>query len=194
MITTDQLTQIDVRCWQRDGSLAPGNTFFCNWRHGSGESSSIHVSVESGQVVLKYCWGEPGGKWRLLSYPVELAWTGCNYGGRRPWFRCPAGGCARRVAILYGGSFYPCRKCHRLLYQSQLKNEMQRGMGKEQAIRMRLGGSPNLILPFPPRPKGMHWNTYLRLFQTSQASETIWLRRMASHAIGWGPCLLSGGR
>jgi hypothetical protein len=50
---------------------------------------------------------------------VRLEWTPCNYGGQRPWFLSPVRGCSRRVAVLYGGGIFACRRCHGLNYQSQ---------------------------------------------------------------------------
>ena len=35
---------------------------------------------------------------------------------------------------------------------------------RAQKIRMGHGGSANMLEPFPERPKGMHHNTYMRLF------------------------------
>ena len=50
--------------------------------------------------------------------PVELEWSECTYGGRRPWFLCPD--CRERVALLYlGDGHFRCRHCLRLVYESQ---------------------------------------------------------------------------
>ena len=37
-------------------------------------------------------------------------------------------------------------------------------MRRAQKIRTRLGGSANMMEPFPERPKGMHHDTYMRVF------------------------------
>lgn len=34
---------------------------------------------------------------------------------------------------------------------------------RAQRIRRRLGGSPNMLEDFPPKPKGMHWQRYKRM-------------------------------
>jgi hypothetical protein len=49
---------------------------------------------------------------------VGIERTPCHVGGSRPWFICPALGCGRRVAILYGGGIFACRLCFQLAYAS----------------------------------------------------------------------------
>jgi hypothetical protein len=98
-----------------------------------------------------------------------------NYGGKRPWFLCPARGCGRRVAVLYGGGIFACRHCHRLAYQSQREQPHSRAM-----IRTTWGGSPSLGESFPAKPKGMHWRTYERLRLEAERAE----------ARSWPPWLL----
>ena len=65
------------------------------------------------------------------------------------------------------------------------ENVFDRGLLKAQRIRMKLGGSANITLPFPPKPKFMRWNTYYRLMNAdndgltrSIAGLRVWL---ASH-------------
>ena len=48
---------------------------------------------------------------------VSVLWTACNYGGRRPWFRCPK--CARRVRqlrLVPPARIFACRACQELPY------------------------------------------------------------------------------
>jgi len=42
-------------------------------------------------------------------------------------------------------------------------NKMYRALHKAQSIQERLGGSANMMKPFPEKPKGMHWETYEHL-------------------------------
>jgi hypothetical protein len=51
----------------------------------------------------------------------------------------------------------------RLALPSQQETPMYRGVNRAQKTRMRLGGSPDLLQPFPKRPRGMHRGTYMRL-------------------------------
>jgi hypothetical protein len=60
------------------------------------------------------------------------------------------------------GRLFACRHCYRLDYASQQESAHQRGLGKSQKIRMRLGGSPNMLEKFPDKPKGMRWRIYER--------------------------------
>jgi hypothetical protein len=90
--------------------------------------------------------------------------------------------CGRRVALLYGaGELFACRRCYRLAYASQHESLRHRGLGKAQKIRMRLGGSANMLDTFPDKPKCMHWRTYERLRSAYNAAEvrsTIGLMRV----------------
>ncbi len=99
-------------------------------------------------------------------------WTVCNIGGERPWFVCPRATFRRRVAILYGrGKYFLCRHCYDLSYQSQRKDKKDRALRRAQKIRQRLGGSANMLEPLPERPKGMHHDTYMSLWQEHHEAE-----------------------
>jgi hypothetical protein len=65
---------------------------------------------------------------------------------------------------------------------------MNRALRTAQAIRERLGGSPNMTKPFPEKPIGIHWNTYNRLFWEHHEAEMEqlagmreWLEKMERH-------------
>ena len=117
-----------------------------------------------------------------MQEPVELEWTPCNFGGERPWFLCPSIRCGRRVAALHAaGKYFLCRHCYDLSYQSQRDNKMYRALHRAQDIRQRLGGSANMMEPFPEKPKGMHWRTYERLWWEHHEAEMEQLTEMR----GW---------
>jgi hypothetical protein len=110
---------------------------------------------------------------------VPLTWTACNFGGERPWFVCPGDGCGRRVAIMYGpGRYFLCRRCYDLVYESQRENAMSRALRRAQNIRERLGGSANMMQPFPEKPKDRHWQTYERLWWEHHEAEVEQLAGM----------------
>ncbi len=161
--TVTDYRALDVRRWARDGLLKPGNRFGWQWTVDGEKTGSIQVAVERKSVRLTYRCKENGGDWEDLEYPVWLTSTPCNYGGERQWFVCPASGCGRRVAKLYGGRIFACRHCHQLAYPSQREKSYDRAARKADKIRARLGWDLGLEGLPRGRPKGMHRKTYERL-------------------------------
>ena len=83
------------------------------------------------------------------------------------------------MAVLYGpGRYFLCRHCYDLSYQSQRDTKMYWALHRAQDIRRRLGGSANMMEPFPEKPKGMHWRTYERLFWKHHEAEMEQLTEM----------------
>lgn len=158
--TTDAYQRFNLSSLYREGWLFPGSSGVTRWTRGERQTASISWQVfgsagSAEAIELAYTVG--GDEVR---YQVRLTWTPCNYGGKRPWFVCPGQGCGRRVGVLYGGKYFLCRHCHNLAYQSTREDEASRHLRKAQAIRQRLGGSANMLEPFPAKPTGMHWETY----------------------------------
>jgi len=161
--TTDDYRSIDVRRWNREGLLVPYKSFKLKWsRHGK-VVASIFIWTEPDQVILNYRHRSGGEDWREESYPVYFDWTACNLGGQRPWFLCPARGCGRRVAVLYGGGIFACRHCHQLAYPSQREPGYDRAARKADRIREKLGWEPGILNGKGWKPKGMHWKTFDKL-------------------------------
>ena len=176
-ITTGECHSVDVRYLHREGLLKPGNRFSLRWSRAGRETGSIGGAVEGSdrpeRMLLLYRHRSgPGEEWEDVQETVSLGWSTCNFGGERLWFLCPGAGCGRRVAILYGpGRYFLCRHCYDLVYESQRENAMYRALHKAQAIRERLGGSANMMEPFPEKPKGMHHETYWRLREEHDEAE-----------------------
>lgn len=178
---TGECRSLDVRRFHREGLLKSGTSFSWRWSRAGQETASIGALVYQGKLVLSYR-SKSGGDWEDVKEPVSLEWTPCNFGGERPWFVCPGDRCGRRVAILYGpGKYFLCRHCYDLRYESQRENRMHRALRRAQNIRQRLGGSANMMEPFPERPKGMHHDTYMRLWWEHHEAEMEHLMGMR----GW---------
>ncbi len=162
--TTSDMRALDIRRLQREGLLTPGQTFGWHWttRHAT-EVASIQMRMEADRVILNYQSRSRGGEWQPIEYPVYLEWTPCNLGGLRAWFRCPAKGCGRRGAILFGGSIYACRHCHRLAYPCQRESDDDRAIRRANTLRKQLGWKGGIANPDGGKPKGMHRHTYERL-------------------------------
>jgi hypothetical protein len=184
--TTSGYMGLDVRYLQRKGFLRVGTGSSQRWTRRGEPFGSINLSAWDGHVTLSYRTRKHDSEeWTEKEYQVSLEWLPCYYGGSRAWFRCPATGCGRRVAILYGGAVFACRRCHNLAYDSQSEGRHGRMLLKAQAIRQRLGGTPCVGDDFPDKPKGMHWRTYYRLRQNAdEAEDQSWppwvLRMMAT--------------
>ena len=162
--TTGDYRKFDIRQLLRKGLLAPGQAFSWQWSRNGKEVASIRVRTEVGRIILLYRHRSGGEEWQDKEYPVQLEWTNCNYGGQRAWFRCPAAGCGRRVAVLYGGTIFACRHCHQLAYPSQREDIASQMIRKADKIRDRLGWVPGVANGSGHKPKGMRWQTYWRLF------------------------------
>ena len=178
--TTDDYLRLDIRKLHRDRLMTVGHTYSLRWSSRGEEIGSIQTRREYDCVVLMYRHRRPNDDWKSYEYRVFLDWTPCNYGGERFWFICPAQGCTRRVAILYGGPIFACRHCHQLGYESQHEAPHSRALRRAQAVRQRLGGSGSLADSFPDKPKGMHWRTYQRLRLVAEDAESC----------SWPPSLL----
>ncbi len=184
--TTFDYLALDVRRLQRDGLLQPGRSYKLTWSRNGEAFAFIDIRTEWDHVRLLYRHRRPGEDWKSEDYPVTLERTSCNYGGQRPWFRCPALACGRRVAILYSGGIFACRHCHRLNYESQHEQPYERALSRCQNIRVRLGGHPG-IGSFPEKPKWMHWRTYIRLCHNAEkayaCSSPNWLSALLARTV-----------
>ena len=148
--TVESCRCIDVLDWHRRGCLRSPRRFSWAWRQDGERVASINVETEQHCVTLKYRSRPYGGDWANAKQQFPVVWTPCRFGGDRPWFICSvyANGtyCGRQVTKLYSaGRLFACRHCSRLAYASQQESTHERGLLKAQRIRMRLGGSANML-------------------------------------------------
>jgi len=130
------------------------------------------------------------------SHPVRIVYTEPNYGGVRPWFRCPGvvdgEKCGSRVRKLYlpnGGEYWLCRECYGLGYTSSrasgddLKQaELRYRRAFAKADRYDRRPHPNNAPMLPEKPKGMHYDTFDRLMQDVRDARESWDDEMARQA------------
>jgi len=165
---------IDVVQLNRDGNLNPGEEWTLRWSKVGKIIASIRGQFLEDGIRLIYSLDQGEKNRKEITQFLRIDNTNCHFGGTRPWFVCPE--CDRRARKLHsvGGDFL-CRKCQKLSYDSQNESKAYRGISEAQKIRIGLGGSPDLFLPFPEKPKGMHWNTYYRMRAKGQkASKGAW--------------------
>lgn len=161
--TTADMRALDIRKIQREGLLNPGRAFGWSWTRGGETIASINLAVNLRCATLQYRSPQHGGQWEDMKYTVRLTYTACRYGGQRAWWLCPAVGCGRRVAVLYGGAVFACRQCQRLAYKSQREAPHDRASRRADKLRDRLGWEAGILNGEGCKPKGMLWQTYERL-------------------------------
>lgn len=161
--TTENRRKIDIRKWNKKGLLEAATSFSWQWTRDGQKVSAITVHVNNDYLTMDYRCQNSCGEWEAMQYPVQLNWTSCQLGGKRPWFICPVKGCHRRVAILYSGSVYACRHCHQLAYTCQREMNYDRASRQAEKIRQQLGWDPCIFEGEGEKPKGMHWTTFERL-------------------------------
>ena len=200
-LSTAAYLRLDLASLRRGSGMCPGAVGTATWSQGGTETAAIGWAVlgEEGTATALELDYAVGGE--AVRYAVPLAWTPCRFGGQRPWFVCPGEGCGRRATVLYGRRLFLCRHCHGLAYESTRESAGDLALRKAQKIRRRLGGSANLLAPFPAKPKGMHWWTYERLAAEAEAAEGVrqaefaawaaqtsaWLDRIAGGGAAAGP-------
>ena len=170
--TTESQHRVDIRWLRKQGYLLTGKFGLLSWSQGDKQTGSINFKIEANHMILKYRHRSQGGEWQKIEQTVSFDRTPCNYGGQRKWFLCPQ--CVKRVAVLYGaGKYFLCRHCYNLTYASQRESKADRLMRKARKIRKKMGGSGNLVAPFPDKPKGLHWRTYYRLREKSEYANNL---------------------
>lgn len=166
-LCTDDMRPLDVRKINRAGLLNAGRSFSWQWTCNDEVRATINLWVtDTDRVRLDYrnrSAHQNGGEWETMQYTVLLDWTPCAFGGQRVWWRCPALGCGRRVAVLHGGRVFACRQCNRLAYRCQREFDDDRASRRADTIRRRLGWQAGILNGNGLKPKGMHWRTFERL-------------------------------
>ena len=165
MAGIEEYKRLDIRFLHKNKYLHSdriGYPFSLSWSRGDLNTGNISVRVEDGYLVLTYRYTRYGES-EDVEERVCIDWTQCNYGGRRPWFKCP--GCNRRVAVLaLGGRLFLCRHCYRLKYSSQLETDMYQAHRRAGKLRERLSEGGR-------KPKRMHQQTYSKLLHRLNQAE-----------------------
>ena len=154
-VTNDRA--LDIRYWQREGVMKPGLRFEVRWGPQCLLTLGVAVQVEGQRVVLAYRHSQSDGALTRVEYPITLDWTPCPFGSQRPWFRCPAEGCGKRVAILHldCNAQFTCRHCQGLAYSSQRENAIDRNLRRARKIARKLSSREGSINSSSDKPKRM---------------------------------------
>jgi hypothetical protein len=168
---------IDIRYLKQHGQLTPGALFNLDWEAKDGDGhASADCRCEADRLVVDYEIDSSGENREIFQSVIEFDFTPCHFGGKRTWLICPK--CNKRVAVVYISQLgFSCRQCCDLTYLSRSLNRYDRLMLKAKLIHVRLGCNGDITGPLPPKPKGMHWETYWWLLrQEAQLLQPIWDR------------------
>ena len=160
--------KLDTTTLARNGLLSGSGTL--TW---SSDGSQVAVSGYGNGLRLTFAVDD-----EAIVERIKISKTRPHLGGERCWFLCP--GCDRRITALYQVKYFRCRHCHDLRYQSQRETPRFRAISRIQRLRMKLGGSANLLDKRPARPRYMHARTYQRLLKAEAATTKAYII-MVSH-------------
>lgn len=140
--TTTSALELDVRELQRSSLiLQAAQTAKVSWLVGGVNVAKPDLHARPDGVQLTYWRERRQYGWAQIEQQVKLEPTACMFGEQRYWFRCPATGCARRVAKLYlgGSGGFACRHCCRLVYESRRESKDIWAIRRADRIQKRLG-------------------------------------------------------
>ncbi len=142
--------RVDMRFLRHRGYLLPGQRVSgsLQWESRGQPSGSIRIAVDLTNqhhpiAILNFSVdGEP------REQTVALEADECRYGGHRYYFLCPR--TWARCEVLCGvGGYFASRRFHRLTYQSQTADRLDRLRFAQDKAEARLRGSGR-----HPRPRG----------------------------------------
>lgn len=122
------------------------------------DGMNVRAHFQGNFVELTYRFRFDQG-WGDVNDTVRIEHTPCNYGGNRPWLRCPR--CERRIAVLYLWGWPACRTCASLSYPSQSETAFERSVRRLEKIDSRLPQSVDVGRV--QKPKWMRWPTFSEL-------------------------------
>lgn len=183
--TVEECRSIDADMFTDVVDAPSGSYIDLTW----SENANIRAYVENtgaGEHVealrLTYTTRPDTDDARTYEYRVPFDYTEPNYGGVRPWFRCPKCGTRRRKLYLppRNGRFL-CRECYDLGYRSSRTSgdEIERA---EQRYRKAFAKAdaegrrphPDKRPYTPERPKGMHHDTFEELLEDVHETRDEW--------------------
>jgi hypothetical protein len=195
--TVAECQSIDVNWMHGEGMLDSGAVGELSWSRGGEPRDNIryYTVAHSGTRALVLSYSVTNGRTdekTEYKYPVVIDTTPCNFGGERPWFRCPGvvdgETCGRRVGKLHNpplGELFLCRDCYDLGYRSsrRSRNPLKTAQFRYQRVHRKLAPTRTLIIQ--------------HTFQVCQCGsknrqECIGIPTMTSRANSWRP--MTSGR
>lgn len=121
-IASDYLVSISVQTLYNFGVNKGGGYGPIDWNN----PIEIKVNTQINDSFMKIEYTLNSIK---FDYSINLITTECNYGGVRYWIQCPR--CDRRVGkVFLLGTYFLCRHCNNLTYESRLLSGKWKMAGK----------------------------------------------------------------
>ena len=178
----EDMHPVDLADLNRRG-LKAGTVCAMRWIRAGRECGRAEVALQAKSRVCLRHVALLGGAETHSSATVSLISTKQPIGGVREWFECPR--CRRACRVLFGRAGFRCRLCASLIYASQAEHASGRALLGAQKLRLRLGGSPSLADPFPPKPRAMHWMTYRRMKQRHDLMSGVAFANLSAKLEKW---------
>ena len=182
----EEYPRIDIREWYRQFLMLPSLTFrltLCTNRNADRE---INVYPWFKHVVITHINQPANANLYSAEEKIEIDFTICNYGGKRPWFVCPVVNCNKRAAILYfANEGFRCRHCAKLAYASQYENGGASALRKLKKLMNKLGAQSDLTFSLPNKPARMHGYRYLTLLHEAIDAQARCWREIEAGKERW---------
>ena len=121
--------KLDAKDMRRLGVLGTGAFGQLDWDLTSGRNQSRIAEARYRTTETELFFDFKDEK-RTFRQSVRIVWQPCHLGGCRRWFLCPyrgpAGGCFRRVRVLFlpeWANQFGCRHCHQLIHKSAREHD-----------------------------------------------------------------------
>jgi len=162
--TVEDVRSTTIGFLAKMGFLRPCVVGSISWTQGGDAFGSVSVVGGFNQITFAYTTETDYEEPEKVEQHIHIERTRCHFGGSRPWFICPRCQGRRGLLLLVGGRF-ACRRCYRLPYTSQTESRSDRATRRIRKVQKRLGNPDweNVLDPWFPKPKGMHWKTYDRI-------------------------------
>jgi len=181
--TVDQCPRISIGDIPKEKLLHQGVVSVINWSIGGQSEGGVSIHGGDEFITLKYTVTKTGNEPDHIEQRINVMYTPCHLGGRRPWFSCP--GCDHRAGVLINvEGLFTCRKCCELPYTCQMESDTDRAARRIRKVQKRLGSPDwyNVLDVRFPRPPGMHWRTYNRIVARAEDP----LNKLKSEMPRWG--------
>jgi hypothetical protein len=157
-----QCARLDVHELAREGKLKLGSLGLLF----GAISFEVAGGPDAQRLVLEFpCRSATGEPPDPVQQVITCYWRKAHYGGQYLVFLCSE--CHRSARVLYARyvndriSFFSCRKCAGITYQSTMGHRWDRSARRIEKLRLRLEWRERGSVPIKPR--GMHEKTYQRI-------------------------------